>query len=129
MPRERNSSTRLEDDVSAISPTRSRRTAATRRPTSPQPTINTRSLRKRAGSAPRGLWFEGKIRGYAKTECPKDNEKDREKMTFQITIQPSGRTYAAEPDEAMLAAGIRQGIGLPYGCKDGACGSCKCKKL
>ncbi len=50
-------------------------------------------------------------------------------MTFQITIQPSGRTYAAEPDEAMLAAGIRQGIGLPYGCKDGACGSCKCKKL
>ncbi|HYE71590.1 MAG TPA: CDP-6-deoxy-delta-3,4-glucoseen reductase, partial [Aquabacterium sp.] len=24
---------------------------------------------------------------------------------------------------------IRQGIGLPYGCKDGACGSCKCKKL
>ena len=27
----------------------------------------------------------------------------------------------------MLVAGIRQGIGLPYGCKDGACGSCKCK--
>ena len=27
----------------------------------------------------------------------------------------------------MLAAGIRNGIGLPYGCKDGACGSCKCK--
>jgi CDP-4-dehydro-6-deoxyglucose reductase len=24
---------------------------------------------------------------------------------------------------------MRQGIGLPYGCKDGACGSCKCKKL
>jgi CDP-4-dehydro-6-deoxyglucose reductase, E3 len=50
-------------------------------------------------------------------------------MTFQISIQPSGRTYTAEPGEAMLAAGIRQGIGLPYGCKDGACGSCKCKKL
>ena len=29
----------------------------------------------------------------------------------------------------MLTAGINQGIGLPYGCKDGACGSCKCKKL
>ena len=26
-------------------------------------------------------------------------------------------------------AAIRQGIGLPYGCKDGACGSCKSKKL
>jgi len=48
-------------------------------------------------------------------------------MTFTITVQPSGRTFTAEPDEAMLVAGIRQGIGLPYGCKDGACGSCKCK--
>ncbi len=48
---------------------------------------------------------------------------------FQITVQPSGRSFTAAPDEAILAAGIRQGIGLPYGCKDGACGSCKCKKL
>jgi CDP-4-dehydro-6-deoxyglucose reductase len=48
-------------------------------------------------------------------------------MTFTITVEPSGRLFTAEPDEAMLAAGIRQGIGLPYGCKDGACGSCKCK--
>ncbi|MCW5654329.1 CDP-6-deoxy-delta-3,4-glucoseen reductase [Hydrogenophaga sp.] len=50
-------------------------------------------------------------------------------MTFTITVQPSGRTFTAEPQEAMLAAGIRQGIGLPYGCKDGACGSCKCRLL
>ena len=50
-------------------------------------------------------------------------------MSFNVTVQPSGRTFAAEPDEALLAAAIRQGIGLPYGCKDGACGSCKCKKL
>ncbi|MCU0763433.1 MAG: CDP-6-deoxy-delta-3,4-glucoseen reductase, partial [Hydrogenophaga sp.] len=48
-------------------------------------------------------------------------------MTFTITVEPSGRTFTAEPAEAMLAAGIRQGIGLPYGCKDGACGSCKCR--
>ena len=50
-------------------------------------------------------------------------------MTFTITVEPSGRTFTAAPNEAMLAAGIRQGIGLPYGCKDGACGSCKCKLL
>ena len=50
-------------------------------------------------------------------------------MTFQISILPSGRTFTVKPGEAMLAAGIRQGIGLPYGCKDGACGSCKCKKI
>lgn len=48
-------------------------------------------------------------------------------MTFSITVQPSGRQFDTEPGEAILAAGIRQGIGLPYGCKDGACGSCKCK--
>lgn len=48
---------------------------------------------------------------------------------FQITVQPSGRAFTASPGEAILAAGIRAGIGLPYGCKDGACGSCKCRKL
>ncbi len=48
---------------------------------------------------------------------------------FQVTVQPSGRTFSANADEALLAAAIRQGIGMPYGCKDGACGSCKCKKL
>ncbi len=48
---------------------------------------------------------------------------------FSISIEPSGRSFVVQPDETILAAGIRQGIGLPYGCKDGACGSCKCKKL
>lgn len=48
---------------------------------------------------------------------------------FQITVEPSGRQFVAQGDESILAAGIRQGIGLPYGCKDGACGSCKCRKL
>jgi CDP-4-dehydro-6-deoxyglucose reductase len=49
--------------------------------------------------------------------------------TFQVTVQPSGRTFSAEAGEFLLSAAIRQGIGMPYGCKDGACGSCKCKKL
>lgn len=50
-------------------------------------------------------------------------------MSFNVTVQPSGRTFTVDKDEALLAAAIRQGIGLPYGCKDGACGSCKCRKL
>ena len=50
-------------------------------------------------------------------------------MSFNITVQPSGRAFTASSDETLLAAGLRQGIGLPYGCKDGACGSCKCKKI
>ena len=50
-------------------------------------------------------------------------------MSFNITVQPSGRTFSAQSDETLLAAGLRQGIGMPYGCKDGVCGSCKCKKI
>ncbi len=49
--------------------------------------------------------------------------------TFQVTVQPSGRTFRVDAGETVLAAAIRQGVGLPYGCKDGACGSCKCRKL
>ncbi len=47
--------------------------------------------------------------------------------SFAISVQPSGIQFEAQAGESLLAAGIRQGIGLPYGCKDGACGSCKCK--
>lgn len=48
-------------------------------------------------------------------------------VSFSISVQPSGIQFEAQAQESLLAAGIRQGIGLPYGCKDGACGSCKCK--
>jgi CDP-4-dehydro-6-deoxyglucose reductase len=48
-------------------------------------------------------------------------------MSFQITVQPSGRQFAAEGDETILEAALRHGLTLPYGCKDGACGSCKGK--
>jgi CDP-4-dehydro-6-deoxyglucose reductase len=50
-------------------------------------------------------------------------------MSFQIVVQPSGRSFTVDGDETLLAAGIRQGLNMPYGCKDGACGSCKCKKI
>ena len=50
-------------------------------------------------------------------------------MSFQVSVQPSGRSFSVDKDETILAAGVRQGVGLPYGCKDGACGSCKCLKV
>jgi CDP-4-dehydro-6-deoxyglucose reductase len=46
-------------------------------------------------------------------------------MAFNVTLRQSGRQFQVEPDEAVLLAALRQGIGLPYGCKNGACGSCK----
>lgn len=48
-------------------------------------------------------------------------------MTFQITVQPSGHQFACDADETVLAAAMRAGVGLPYGCKNGACSSCKGK--
>jgi CDP-4-dehydro-6-deoxyglucose reductase, E3 len=50
-------------------------------------------------------------------------------MPLTVTVQPAGRSFVVERDEPILAAAIRQGIGLPYGCKDGACGSCKSRLL
>ena len=50
-------------------------------------------------------------------------------MTFTVTVQPSGSSFTVERDEPILQAAIRQGVGLPYGCKDGACGSCKSRLL
>jgi len=50
-------------------------------------------------------------------------------MSFQVTVQPSGRQFGCDPDETILNAAIRAGIGLPYGCKNGACSSCKGKLL
>lgn len=50
-------------------------------------------------------------------------------MSLTVTLQPSERSFVVDRDERILAAAIRQGIGLPYNCKDGACGSCKCKLL
>ncbi|MBE0546893.1 MAG: 2Fe-2S iron-sulfur cluster binding domain-containing protein, partial [Rubrivivax sp.] len=38
---------------------------------------------------------------------------------------PANRAFVVFDDEPILPAAIRQGIGLPYGCRDGACGSCK----
>ena len=40
-------------------------------------------------------------------------------------MQPSGHRFEVADDETVLAAALRAGIGLPYGCRNGACGSCR----
>jgi CDP-4-dehydro-6-deoxyglucose reductase len=44
-----------------------------------------------------------------------------------VTLQPSGHVFQVEEGEAILTAALRQGFILPYGCKNGACGTCKGK--
>lgn len=50
---------------------------------------------------------------------------DNTGMSFTVTVLPSGARFTVDDDEPVLAAALRQGIVLPYGCRDGACGSCK----
>jgi len=45
-------------------------------------------------------------------------------MSFKIRVPASGHEFIAEKNESILDAAIRQGVGLPYGCRNGACGKC-----
>jgi CDP-4-dehydro-6-deoxyglucose reductase len=45
-------------------------------------------------------------------------------MTSQVRIENSQHHFTVESGESILDAALRQGIGLPYGCRNGACGSC-----
>jgi CDP-4-dehydro-6-deoxyglucose reductase len=50
-------------------------------------------------------------------------------MSFTVSVQPSARQFSVAVEETILEAALRQGVVLPYGCKNGACGSCKAKVL
>ena len=45
-------------------------------------------------------------------------------MSFKIIVPASGHEFLAEENETLLEAALRQGIGLPYGCRNGTCGKC-----
>ena len=46
-------------------------------------------------------------------------------MTLHFTLNSSSDLYKIEDNETLLQAALKQGLILPYGCKNGACGSCK----
>jgi len=50
-------------------------------------------------------------------------------MTHQVTVHPSGHVFQVPEGETVLAAALSEGYHLPYGCRNGACGSCKGKLL
>lgn len=45
-------------------------------------------------------------------------------MSYKVTIQPSNHEFSVESGESVLDAALRQGFAFPYGCRNGACGSC-----
>jgi CDP-4-dehydro-6-deoxyglucose reductase, E3 len=50
-------------------------------------------------------------------------------MTHQITLRNTDHRFPIEDGESVLQAALNAGLVLPYGCRDGACGSCKGKLI
>lgn len=50
-------------------------------------------------------------------------------MPHRVLIKPSNHTFTVNDNETVLEAALREGFPLPYGCRDGACGTCKGKLL
>lgn len=48
-------------------------------------------------------------------------------MSFRVTVQPSGKEFNASLESTLLESALEQRVVLPYGCKNGACGSCKAR--
>jgi len=61
-------------------------------------------------------WLPPKRMGDAKAEAT-------------VTFHPDHRAVAIRFDETLLDAGLRQDINLPYECRNGGCGHCKCTVL
>lgn len=49
--------------------------------------------------------------------------------TTRITFHPDQKSVTARFGETLLDAGLRQDINLPYECRNGGCGVCKCTVL
>lgn len=45
--------------------------------------------------------------------------------THQVKLAGSGQEFSVNEDETILTAALRQGIVLPYSCRNGTCGSCR----
>lgn len=46
-------------------------------------------------------------------------------MTFKVHVESIMCDFTVVPGESIIAAAVRQGVMLPYGCRNGQCGACK----
>jgi NAD(P)H-flavin reductase/ferredoxin len=51
------------------------------------------------------------------------------KTTLRLTLHPGPAQASARAGETLLEAGLRAGLALPYDCRAGGCGLCKCTVL
>lgn len=50
-------------------------------------------------------------------------------MPYKITIASSKESFPADKNKSILESALKHGHSFPYGCRNGACGSCKGKLL
>ena len=50
-------------------------------------------------------------------------------MAHQVTIKPSDHVFNVAAGESILEAALREGFVIAYGCRNGACGTCKGRVL
>jgi CDP-4-dehydro-6-deoxyglucose reductase len=50
-------------------------------------------------------------------------------MPFSVRTEPAGHQFEVAPDQTLLEAALAQRVGLPYGCRQGTCGSCTAQLL
>jgi len=55
--------------------------------------------------------------------------KTGRKKTWNQAVRPDDRIIAVRPGETLLDAGLREGLPMPYDCRNGGCGVCKCTLL
>ncbi len=48
-------------------------------------------------------------------------------MPVTVRLVPGGTTFKVAEHETVLAAALRQGIHLPYGCHGGSCAQCRAR--
>jgi ferredoxin len=48
---------------------------------------------------------------------------------FQIMLRPGDAVISARPGKTLLEAGLRAGVALPFECRSGGCGKCRCTVL
>ncbi len=50
-------------------------------------------------------------------------------MAFHVSLRPSGHGFEVEDGETVLEAALRADLALPYGCRNGTCGTCRGRVL
>ncbi|MBL8518786.1 MAG: cytochrome b N-terminal domain-containing protein [Betaproteobacteria bacterium] len=47
--------------------------------------------------------------------------------SFDVAVRPDDHIMSVRAGENLLDAGLREGLPMPYECRNGACGRCKCR--